>query len=78
MISYEEYGLRKIKAGVFIFIGFFLMCLSLFLSLYMPKLTWFIFVPGLILFLWGLLIINKLRYERENEGHRLYHYKGRF
>lgn len=78
MIGFKEYTIRKLKAGALVGCGLALLMMGMYVGMYIPSLTWVFLILGLLLFGYGLYVVNKLRYERENEGARLYHYKGRF
>ncbi|MFH0701057.1 MAG: hypothetical protein V2A62_01325 [Candidatus Woesearchaeota archaeon] len=82
MIDFEEYTKRKIKAAVFAFVGLVFLVLGMVIEVVyeisIPVLSWVLLIIGLASFIYGSYLLNKLKYERENEGSRLYHYKGKF
>ena len=78
MINFKDYTLRKLKASLFFGSGLFVLLMGAVVGINFPILTWIFLILGLALIAYGAYQMNKLRYERENEGARLYHYKGKF
>ena len=81
MISFKEYFLKRVKGGVFFVGGFFSLVMGAIFGATFPNfqfVIWIFLVVGLISLGYGIYLINKIRYERENKSHRVYHYKGGF
>lgn len=77
-MNYGEYAARKFKAIALMFLGIFIMLGGIILGSTSEIIGIFSLITGLPLFGYGIYTLNKLRYERENEGTRVYQYKGRF
>ena len=78
MISFGEYISRELNAFAFIFLGIGIILFGVAVMFFTRsiKLGIYINIIGLTVTGIGALKGNKLSYERENEGARVYHYKG--
>lgn len=73
-MEYIEYLKIRFKGMGFLLLGGIVFTAGLFYLL-----TAIILVPlGLIMMGYGIFILNKLRWDREQQGNRLFHYRGGF
>ena len=80
MISFKEYIVRQFKSWIFIILGgiiFLSGAIVMFITLSM-LIGLVIMVMGGLIIAYGGYHVDKLSYEREGEGHRVYHYGGKF
>ena len=82
MIDFDTYTSTHLKASIIGFFGVILLLVGAFVGLMHFKYFFYIFFPFFVLG-GGLLYaavygVQKLSFDRENEGARVYHYKGKF
>lgn len=79
MMDFHNYLRRNLKAWTFAVVGLIMLFGGSILLLLKMDLVYSVYILGGLCFIaYGWYIRSRVSYERENEGHRVYHYKGGF